>query len=71
MIAGVKQSGYGLKMWNDNGDLIFNHVLQAAGSGFQYSASPQTTNALPSSSYTAAFYHDNTLIKKFSFVVGD
>jgi hypothetical protein len=70
-VTNVKQVGYGYKIWNGDGDLVSNYTSPTNTACIQYTSTPNATNALASSSYTAVFYHENTLIKKFSFVVGN
>ena len=69
--TGVSQTGYGIKVWNGSGNLVNSYVETNAPGGVCFNSQPKTASALPPDSYMAAFYHDNHLIKKISFIVSD
>jgi hypothetical protein len=61
-----KQAGYGIKIWDSNGNLTYNWVSHDEGSRITTTYKP---GQLKSGSYTVAFYHNDHFIHKLGFVV--
>ena len=66
MTSPVIVTGWKLKIWDGNGDTISDYSSQKACGGVRHVWVP---NRLAPGNYSAAFYNENTLIKKINFVV--